>query len=181
MSESLLRDDKMVFDTIVDFFVNTQKAESMEEAYAKGYLMAAGGELARPSVMWALIKENPETWLPIERGIQEICAKSCNEHILVVVDYLTELYEHEDRAIPPWLNTTREQIQEKMQMSRKVENRLRRMKVLAQTTHKDRMELATRIEAKTGKYHDDGVDKLTDEEIMELLEGINVTGTPPTG
>ncbi|GAG55909.1 unnamed protein product [marine sediment metagenome] len=114
MSKSPLRDDKMVFDTIVDFFVNIQKAESMEEAYAKGYLMAAGGELARPSVMWDLIKENPETWIPIERGIQDICVKSCNEHILVVVDYLTELYKREDRVIPPWLNTTRDEIKEGM-------------------------------------------------------------------
>jgi len=112
MSENPLRDDKMVFDTCVYFFVNTQKTESKEEAFAKGYLMGAGGEYARPSVAWELIKENPETWLPIERSMQECYAKARRDNNLTVVEYLTELYEREDRAIPPWLNTTREQIKE---------------------------------------------------------------------
>lgn len=46
------------------------------------------------------------------------------------------------------------------------------MMVLQQTTHEDRVELDKRIEEKTGKYCDDGVDELTDEEIMELLKKI---------
>jgi len=46
------------------------------------------------------------------------------------------------------------------------------MRVLAQTTHEDRVELDRRIEENTGKYCDDGVDELSDEEIMELLRQI---------
>lgn len=103
--------DKMVFDTIVYFFVNTQKAESKEEAFAKGYLAGAGAEDARPSVAWELIKENPQTWLPIERGMQDCYAKAWRDNVLTVVDYLTKLYENEDRPIPPWLNTTREDVE----------------------------------------------------------------------
>lgn len=57
-------------------------------------------------------------------------------------------------------------------MSRRVKNRLRRMGVLARTTHSDRVELDKRIEQETGKYCDDGVDELPDEEIMELLRQI---------
>jgi len=57
-------------------------------------------------------------------------------------------------------------------MSRRVKNRLRRMGRLAQTTHDDRVELDRRIEERTGKYCDDGVDELLDEEIMELLRQI---------
>ncbi|GAI76622.1 unnamed protein product [marine sediment metagenome] len=57
-------------------------------------------------------------------------------------------------------------------MSRRVKERLRLMRVLEQTTHEDRVELDRRIEEKTGKYCDDGVDELTNEEIMELLRAI---------
>ncbi len=57
-------------------------------------------------------------------------------------------------------------------MSRKVKERLMLMRVLKQTTHEDRVELDRRIEEKTGKYCDDGVSELTDEEIMELLRQI---------
>jgi len=57
-------------------------------------------------------------------------------------------------------------------MSRKVKERLMLMRVLRQTTHDDRVELDRRIEEKTGKYCDDGVAELTDEEIMELLRQI---------
>ncbi len=57
-------------------------------------------------------------------------------------------------------------------MSRRVKARLGWMEVLDQTTHEDRVELDRRIEEKTGKYCDDGVDELTDEEIMELLRQI---------
>ena len=57
-------------------------------------------------------------------------------------------------------------------MSRRVRNRLRLMGILAQTTHEDRVELDRRIEERTGKYCDDGVDELTNEEIMGLLRKI---------
>ena len=57
-------------------------------------------------------------------------------------------------------------------MSRRVKERLRLMRVLAQTAHEDRVELDRRIEEKTGRYCDDGVDELTDEEIIELLRQI---------
>jgi len=46
------------------------------------------------------------------------------------------------------------------------------MGVLARTTHSDRVDLDRRIEQKTGKYCDDGVDELPDEEIMEILRQI---------
>ena len=57
-------------------------------------------------------------------------------------------------------------------MSRRVKERLMLMRVLRQTTHEDRVELDRRIEEKTGKYCDDGVDELTNKEIMELLKQI---------
>ncbi len=57
-------------------------------------------------------------------------------------------------------------------MSRRVKERLRLMRVLAQTTHEERVELDRRIEEKTGKYCDIGVYLLTDEEIMEILRKI---------
>jgi len=57
-------------------------------------------------------------------------------------------------------------------MSRRVKERLSRMRVLRQTTHEDRVELDKRIEEKTGKPCDIGVYELTDEEIMELLRQI---------
>jgi len=57
-------------------------------------------------------------------------------------------------------------------MSRRVKERLMRMRVLVQTTHEDRVELDRRIEEKTGKYCDVGVDELTDEEIIEILRQI---------
>jgi len=57
-------------------------------------------------------------------------------------------------------------------MSDRVKDRLRMMGILTRTTHEDRVELDRRIEAKTGKYCDDGVDDMTDEEIMELLRQI---------
>ena len=57
-------------------------------------------------------------------------------------------------------------------MSRRVKERLMRMRVLVQTTHEDRVELDRRIEEKTGKYCDVGVDDLTDEEIIEILRQI---------
>ncbi len=57
-------------------------------------------------------------------------------------------------------------------MSRRVKERLMLMRVLRQTTHDDRVELDRRIEEKTGKYCDDGVSELTDDEIMELLRQI---------
>lgn len=57
-------------------------------------------------------------------------------------------------------------------MSRRVKERLMLMRVLAQTTHEDRVELDRRIEEKTGKYCDNGVFELTDDEIMELLRQV---------
>ena len=54
-------------------------------------------------------------------------------------------------------------------MSRRVKERLMLMRVLAQTTHEDRAELDRRIEKKTGKYCDKGVDELSDEDILDLL------------
>ncbi len=57
-------------------------------------------------------------------------------------------------------------------MSDKVKERLMLMRVLGLTTHEDRVELDRRIEQKTGKYCDDGVADLTDEEIMEILRQI---------
>jgi len=46
------------------------------------------------------------------------------------------------------------------------------MGIIGRTTHEDRMELDRRIEVKTGKYCDEGVNDMTDEEIMELLREI---------
>ncbi len=54
-------------------------------------------------------------------------------------------------------------------MSRKVKERLELMRVLAQTTHEDRVELDRLIEEKTGKPCDEGVYELSDEDILDLL------------
>ena len=57
-------------------------------------------------------------------------------------------------------------------MSDIVKLRLKLMGIIGRTTHEDRMELDRRIEVKTGKYCDEGVNDMTDEEIMELLREI---------
>ena len=57
-------------------------------------------------------------------------------------------------------------------MSRRVKERLRRMLLLLKTDHEDRVELDKKIEEKTGKYCDIGVDDLSDEEILDLLRAI---------
>ena len=54
-------------------------------------------------------------------------------------------------------------------MSRRVKARLRRMRILEKTDHEDRVELDRLIEEKTGKYCDEGVDELSDEDILDLL------------
>ena len=54
-------------------------------------------------------------------------------------------------------------------MSKRVKERLRRMKILEKTDHKDRVELDRKIEEKTGKPCDEGVDELSDEDILDLL------------
>lgn len=43
------------------------------------------------------------------------------------------------------------------------------MDILDRTDHEDRVELDRLIEEKTGKYCDEGVDDLSNEEFMELL------------
>jgi len=54
-------------------------------------------------------------------------------------------------------------------VSKWVKERLRKMELLQKTDHEDRVELDKKIEEKTGKYCDEGVDDLTDDEILELL------------
>ena len=54
-------------------------------------------------------------------------------------------------------------------MSKRVKARLRRMKILEKTDHEDRVELDRKIEEKTGKPCDEGVDELSDEDILDLL------------
>lgn len=57
-------------------------------------------------------------------------------------------------------------------MSDRVKERLMLMRVLRLTTHDDRVELDRVIEERTGKYCDEGVSELTDEQIMILLRQI---------
>lgn len=54
-------------------------------------------------------------------------------------------------------------------MSKRVKERLRRMRILEKTDHKDRIEFDRKIEEKTGKPCDKGVDELSDEDILDLL------------
>lgn len=54
-------------------------------------------------------------------------------------------------------------------MSKRVKERLRRMWILEKTDHEDRVELDRKIEEKTGKPCDEGVDELSDEDILDLL------------
>ncbi len=57
-------------------------------------------------------------------------------------------------------------------MSKRVKARLRKMKILEKTDHEDRVELDRMIEEKTGKPCDEGVDELSDEDILDLLRRI---------
>ena len=57
-------------------------------------------------------------------------------------------------------------------MSRRVKERLKRMGILDKTDHEDRIELDRLIEKRTGKPCDDGVDELTDDEVLVLLKRI---------
>ena len=43
------------------------------------------------------------------------------------------------------------------------------MGILDRTDHEDRVELDRKIEEKTGKPCDEGVDELSDEDILDLL------------
>jgi len=54
-------------------------------------------------------------------------------------------------------------------VSKRVKEHLRRMRTLEKTDHKDRIELYQKIEEKTGKPCDKGVDELSDEDILDLL------------
>ncbi len=54
-------------------------------------------------------------------------------------------------------------------MSKRVKARLRRMKILEKTDHEDRVKLDRLIEEKTRKPCDEGVDELSDEDILDLL------------
>ncbi len=54
-------------------------------------------------------------------------------------------------------------------MSKRVKERLRRMMILDKTDHEDRVELDRMIEEKTSKPCDEGVDELSDEDILDLL------------
>jgi len=57
-------------------------------------------------------------------------------------------------------------------MSRRVKERLKRMGILDRTDHEDRVELDRLIEERTGKPCDDGVDELTDDDLLDLLKRI---------
>jgi len=56
-----------------------------------------------------------------------------------------------------------------VKVSRRVRERLRRLGVLHTTTHGERLELDRIIEEKTGKDCDEGVDLLSDGELLLLL------------
>lgn len=55
----------------MQFFIHTQKCETMEQAFLKGYLMAMGGEhvlvTSMKCISWNLIRQNPEMFIPIEQ------------------------------------------------------------------------------------------------------------------
>jgi len=56
-------------------------------------------------------------------------------------------------------------------MSAKVHDRLKQLGIdLEKTTHKERVRLDDYIEEKTDKWCDDGVDDVTDEELLELAK-----------
>jgi len=46
------------------------------------------------------------------------------------------------------------------------------MSIFDRTDHEDRVELDRLIEERTGKSCDDGVDDLTDDEVLDLLKRI---------
>ena len=54
-------------------------------------------------------------------------------------------------------------------MSKRVKERLMMMRILEKTDHRDRVELDRKIEEKTGKPCDEGVDELSDDDILDLL------------
>lgn len=64
------------------FFLHTQKCDSKEEAFLKGYLMAAGGEKHLISIVevinWDLIKKDP-SYADIEKRRLEIAVEVANK------------------------------------------------------------------------------------------------------
>jgi hypothetical protein len=57
-------------------------------------------------------------------------------------------------------------------VSIKVKARLRQMNLLFRTTHEDRVKIDEEIERRTGQYCDEGIDKITDDELREIVEMI---------
>ena len=53
-------------------------------------------------------------------------------------------------------------------MSRKVKQRLDALRIL--TEHEERVEIDKVVEEKTGKYCDDGIDEISDEELRHIVE-----------
>jgi len=56
-----------------------------------------------------------------------------------------------------------------VKVSRRVRERLRKLGIFHTTTHEERLELDRIIEERTGKDCDEGVDLLTDSELLLLL------------
>jgi hypothetical protein len=57
-------------------------------------------------------------------------------------------------------------------MSIKVKIRLRQMNLLFKTIHEDRVKIDEEIERRTGLYCDEGIDKISDDELREIVEKI---------
>ena len=55
-------------------------------------------------------------------------------------------------------------------MSKRVFERL--MLMLLETTHEERVEIDREIEKRTGKYCDEGVKELSDQQLKEIVEEV---------
>lgn len=79
----------------------TVSSMTKEEAFYKGYLMGLGGNL--PYVDLKLIELDSETFIPIERSVQEIHEQVRKQTIEDAKELLREIYVKEGREIPGWL------------------------------------------------------------------------------
>jgi len=78
MSENEL----ITLERAMNFFVNIQRCETMEQAFIKGYLFALGGEKHLvgiiENILWEPMKQNPSQ-IDVEKNILDITVKVAKE------------------------------------------------------------------------------------------------------
>lgn len=76
--------EQLTLERALNFLINMQKCETMEQAFIKGYLFALGGErhLTRiiENISWETMKQDPSQ-IDAERDILNIAVKVARERI----------------------------------------------------------------------------------------------------